>query len=150
MVARHFDAKPPRLSNFAERARAFGEKPPVRPFTESINAGRAALARFLGEGEAAALAPAFEKLEKTPSLSPDADLLREDLKALVARARAESGDRNLKQGERVSQRERLDADLRAWDERFDRWVEDEGRPNFGVNIQKAEPPAEAGRGGGKK
>lgn len=142
MVVRHFDAPPPRLSNLPERARAFGEKPPVVPFIESVNAGRNALARFLGEGDAAALAPAFEKLEKTPSLSPDADIVREDLKALVARARTESGDRNLKEGELVRQRERLGADFLAWDERFDRWVEQEGLPTFGVNIQKAEPSTE--------
>ncbi|MCA1619544.1 MAG: rhomboid family intramembrane serine protease [Acidobacteria bacterium] len=148
MVARHFDAKPPRLSDLAKRARAFGEKPPVTPFIESVNAGRNALTHFIDKGEADALAPAFDKLEKAPSLSPDADLLREDLKALVARARTESGDRNLRQGERARQRERLGADFDAWDERFDRWVEDEGRPTFGVNIQKAAPPAEAG--GGKK
>ncbi len=142
MVVRHFDAPPPRLSNLPERARAIGEKPPVVPFIESVNAGRNALARFLGEGDAAALAPAFEKLEQTPSLSPDADIVREDLKALVARARTESGDKNLKAGELARQRERLGADFLAWDERFDRWVEAEGLPTFGVNIQKAEPPAE--------
>jgi membrane associated rhomboid family serine protease len=150
MVVRHFDAPPPRLSNFGERARAFGEKPPVLPFIESVNAGRNALARFLDEGEADALAPAFEKLEKTPSLSPDADIVREDLKALVARARTESGDKKLKAGELVRQRERLGEDLRAWDGRFGRWVEDEGRPTFGVNFQKAEPPAGGGEEGGEK
>jgi rhomboid protease GluP len=148
MVARHFNAPPPRLSNLPERARAFGEKPPVVPFIESVNAGRNALARFLGEGDAAALAPAQEKLEKTPSLSPDADALREDLTALVARARAEADDRKLKEGERARRREQLGDDFLAWDGRFDRWVEDEGRPNFGVNIQKAEPPADGRPGGG--
>ena len=141
MVVRHFDAPPPRLSNFAERARAFGEKPPVVPFIESVNAGRNALARFLTEGEASALAPAFEKLEQAPALSPDADTLREDLKALVARARDEAGDRALKEAEREQRREQLGADFLAWAERFDRWVEDEGQPAFGINIQKAEPPA---------
>jgi rhomboid protease GluP len=148
MVARHFDAPPPRLSNLPERAGAFGEKPPVSPFIESVNAGRNALAHFLDEGGADALAPAFEKLETTPSLSPDADIVRQDLKALVARARTESGDRNLKEGELVRQRELLGADLRAWDERFDRWVEDEGRPTFGVNFQKDGPPAGGGDEGG--
>jgi membrane associated rhomboid family serine protease len=150
MVVRHFDAPPPRLSNLPDRARAFGEKPPVVPFIESVNAGRNALARFLGEGEAEALAPAFEKLEKTPSLSPDADIVREDLKALVARARTESGDRNLKEGELARQRERLGADFLEWDRRFDRWVEEEGRPTFGINIQKAEPPRGGGPEGGDK
>jgi rhomboid protease GluP len=149
MVVRHFDAPPPRLSNLPERARALGEKPPVMPFIESVNAGRNALSRFLDEGEADALAPAFEQLEQTPSLSPDADIVREDLKALVARARTESGDRKVQAGELVRQRRRLAADLSAWDESFDRWVEDEGRTTFGVNFQKAKPPAGGGEGGNK-
>ncbi|MET0626744.1 MAG: rhomboid family intramembrane serine protease [Pyrinomonadaceae bacterium] len=150
MVVRHFNAPPPRLSNLPERARAFGEKPPVIPFIESVNAGRNALARFLGEGDAAALAPALEKLEKTPSLSPDADAVREDLTALVARARTEAEDKQLKDAERATRREQLGADFLAWDKRFDRWIEDEGQPTFGVNIQKAEPPAGDGREGEDK
>jgi rhomboid protease GluP len=141
MVARNFDAPPPRLSNFSERARAFGEKPPVVPFIESVNAGRNALTRFLSKGESAALAPALEKLGNTPSLSPDADILREDLTALVARARTEAEDAQLKDAERAARRERLWGDFIAWAERFDRWVQDEGQPTFGVNIQKAAPPA---------
>src|SRR5215204_5126715 len=43
MVARHFDAPPPRLSNLTERAKTLGSKPPVVPYIESINAGRNAL-----------------------------------------------------------------------------------------------------------
>jgi rhomboid protease GluP len=150
MVVRHFDAPPPRLSNLAERAGAFGEKPPVVPFIESINAGRNALGRYVTDGETAALAPAVERLEKTPSLSPDADIVRQELRVLVARARAEADDKTLKDAERVRQREQLGADFLAWAERFDQWVEDEGLPTFGVNIQKAEMPAEGKSDGGEK
>jgi hypothetical protein len=138
MVARHFDAPPPRLSNLTEHAKTLGAKPPIIPFVESTNAGRNALARFLERGEDGALAPAVEKLEQTPSLSPEANVLRDDLKALLARARATADDKALKEGERARRRDQLGADFVSWIERFDRWVEEEGRPNFGVNIQKAE------------
>jgi membrane associated rhomboid family serine protease len=141
-VVRHFDAPPPQLSNFAERAKALGSKPPVVPYIESINAGRNALARYLAEGEAGALASAAEKLEQTPRLSPEADVLREDLKTLVVRARTTADDKALKEGERRERLEQLGGDFLSWAERFDRWVKDEGRPNFGVNIQKPEPPAD--------
>ncbi len=141
-VVRHFDAPPPQLSNFAERAKALGSKPPVLPYIESINAGRNALARYLAEDEAGALASAAEKLEKTPSLSPEADVLREDLKTLVVRARTTADDKALKEGERRERLEQLGGDFLSWAERFDRWVEEEGRPNFGVNIQKPEPPTD--------
>jgi rhomboid protease GluP len=142
MVARHFDAPPPRLSNLTERARTLGAKPPVVPFVEATNAGRSALARFLERGNADGLAPAAERLEQTPALSPDADALREDLKTLVVRARDAAGDKALKEGERRARTEQLGADFLSWSERFDQWVEDEGRPTFGVNIQKPGPPAD--------
>ncbi|HEX6184361.1 MAG TPA: rhomboid family intramembrane serine protease [Pyrinomonadaceae bacterium] len=142
MVVRHFDAPPPRLSNFTERARSLGSKPPVVPFVESTNAGRNALAHYLERGEPDGLAPAVEKLEQTPSLSPEANVLRDDLKALLVRARADADDKTPREKERERRREQLGADFASWVERFDRWVEDEGRPTFGVNIQKPEPPAD--------
>jgi rhomboid protease GluP len=138
MVVRHFDAPPPRLSNFAERAKAIGEKPPVVPFVEATNAGRNAFGRFMEAGDAGALAPAMDKLEKAPNLSPEADVLRGDLKTLLARARDVAADKSLKAPERAERREQLGADFVSWAERFDQWVEDEGRPTFGVNIQKPE------------
>ena len=141
MVARHFDAPPPRLSNLTERAKTLGVKPPIIPFIESINGGRNALSRFIERGEAEALTPSVEKLGQTPSLSPEADVRRDELKALLVRARATADDKTLKEEERARQRDQLGADFDVWVERFDQWVKDEGRPDFGVNIQQAEPPA---------
>jgi membrane associated rhomboid family serine protease len=143
MVVRHFDAPPPRLSDLAERAKTLGAKPPVVPYIEAINAGQNALASYMRD-DTGALDAAAERLERAPALAPEADALREDLKALVARARADSGDRTLKPAERLRRLKQLDADFAGWQERFDQWVKDEGR-DFGVKIQKAEPPA-----GGKR
>ena len=140
LVWRHFDAKPPRLSNLSERVRTLGRSPVV-PYIESINAGQNALINLLQHGDAEGLAPAAELLEKAPALSPDADSRRRELGALVARARATAGDGSLKPEEREARLRQLESDLHDWQERFDQWVEAEGE-QFGINMQKPSPPAE--------
>lgn len=142
MVGRHFDAPPPRLSNLAERAKSVGKPSPVRPFVEAINAGQNAIQMFRG-GDDGALAPAAEKLEKTPSLSPQADALRVDLESLVIRARDIAGDKALPPRERVKRSKQVSDDFGAWQERFDQWVDEEGR-DFGVRTQKPERSQDAG------
>lgn len=143
MVARNFDAPAPRLSNLAERARSLGSKPPVVPYIEAINAGQNALAGFLGGGgDGGALAPAAERLEKTPSLSPESDAMRDDLKALLARAQALAADKSLAAGERQQRSQQLGEDFGGWQERFSQWVEAEGA-DFGLRIQKNDRPQEA-------
>ena len=134
MVARHFDAPPPRLSNLAARAQG---KSALRPFIEAINAGQNALNAFTERGDAGALDAAAERLEQAPALTPDADALREELKALVARARDTAADKSLKQSEREERLRQLDADLHGWQEHFSQWVETEGGV-FGVGMQKPE------------
>ena len=140
MVVRHFDAPPPRLSNVAERARTLTGRSPVVPFIEAINAGQNALLAFL-RGDAGALGHAAEQLEKAPAPSPDAESLRDDLKALVARARDMDGDKSLKPAQRGERLKQLDADFGAWQERFSQWIEREGE-GFGIGIQKSEKKQE--------
>ncbi|MFL6281643.1 MAG: rhomboid family intramembrane serine protease [Pyrinomonadaceae bacterium] len=142
MVVRHFDAPAPSLSNI--RGRAGGEATDERrasltPYVEAINAGQNALIRF-GRGDASGLAPAFDRLERAPSLSPKADSLRDDLKAVVTRARETANDQTLKQPERERRMKQLSQDLGAWQDEFAQWVEDEGA-QFKVGIQKEQPPS---------
>ncbi|MBC7930083.1 MAG: rhomboid family intramembrane serine protease [Rubrivivax sp.] len=139
MVMRHFDAPPPRLNNLSERIKTVGRSP-VAPFVESINMGRNALVRFLND-DPTALAPALEKLEKTPALSDQADDLRDELKSLLARARDIAQDKALKPNEREQRAEQLSEDLKTWDGRFDGWVLAEGT-DFGIKMQKDEPPSD--------
>jgi rhomboid protease GluP len=136
MVWTHFDAEPPRLSNIAERVNTLGGKRSVTPFVEAVNAGQNALDRFV-KGDDSALAPAIEQLNKTPSLSRQADALRDDLKTLVMRARDIADDKALKPREREQRVKQLDDDFDAWQERFEQWVEKEG-PAVGVGVQKPE------------
>ena len=138
MVARHFDAPPPRLSNLAERALG---RSPVPPFIEAINAGQNALTAFTERGDAGALEAAAERLGQAPALTPEADALREELKTFVARARATAGDESLKQSERDGRLRQLAADLHGWQERFARWAQTEGA-EFRLGMQKPDAPAE--------
>jgi rhomboid protease GluP len=140
MVALHFDARPPRLSDLPERARMLGRSP-VIPYIEAINAGQNALSNFLRRGDPGALAAAAERLEKSPAPSPEADALRQELKAYVARAREAADDKALKPKEREERLRRLDSDLHGWQGRFAQWVETEGE-EFGVGMQKPAAPAE--------
>jgi membrane associated rhomboid family serine protease len=141
MVVRHYDAPAPSLSNIRGREVAADEKrAALTPYVEAINAGQNALIRF-ERGDASGLAPAFDRLEGAPSLSPKADALRDDLKAVVVRARETANDQTLKQPEREQRMKQLSHDLGAWQDEFAQWVEDEGA-EFKVGIQKEQPPPE--------
>jgi hypothetical protein len=141
MVARHFDAPPPRLSNVTSRAvsgrQATEDSARVDAFVEAIRAGQDALDRF-EEGDAGRLAPALEKLNKTPSLSRDADALRDDLKDLLSRARDIDGE-PLARAERERRIKQLDVNHTIWEKRLEHWAEGEGK-DFGLTLEKKQPP----------
>lgn len=140
LVWRNFDARPPRLSNLAERAGTLGRSPIV-PYIEAINAGQNALINFQ-RGDAEGLARAAEQLEKAPALSPDADSRRNELSALVVRARETAADESLKEGERGKRLRQLESDFQDWQERFYQWAEAEGE-QFGISMQRRpDAPAE--------
>jgi len=127
MAALNFDAPPPRWGNLAARLRrAPGEGQPARAFVEAVNEGQQALAAF-PEADEARLTAAIGKLEQTPGLGGDSDALRDDLRLLLLRARALTRDRTLSQRERNRRVGQLDADAKSWHERFEAWVETEGR-----------------------
>lgn len=142
MVAIHFDAQPPRLSNLVGHNSAQGGKPPVVPFIESINAGEDALFLFVKD-DASALGPAAEQLQKTPSLSERADALREELRTFVLRARDIADDKTLKPRERQQRTNQLAADFLDWQKRFQQWVNTEGDEQFGIQMQKPESSEES-------
>jgi hypothetical protein len=137
MVARHFDARPPRLSNLKGGAPA---GPPVGPYIEAVNAGQNALLNFV-RGDASELSAAADKLEHAHAPSPEADALREELKGYVTRARGTAGDKSLKPGKREERLAQLEADLHGWQERFERWVKAEGA-EYNIGMQKPEAPGE--------
>jgi membrane associated rhomboid family serine protease len=147
MVGRHFDAPPPSLSKITQGWRDAGGRTPTNRYVEAINEGQNAFIRFRN-GEDGGLAPAVEKLEAAPSLSPDADSLRDDLGALLASAREAADDGALKGPAREQRVKLLSKEFGAWQDRFAQWVEGEGRGT--LNMQKPGPPADAGRAEEKK
>ena len=78
-------------------------------------------------------------------LSPDADVLREDLKTLVVRARDTAGDRSLKEGELRARTEQLGADFLAWA----RALRPVGRERGASRLRRQHPEAGAARGRGE-
>jgi hypothetical protein len=135
MVARHFDAPPPRLSNLKARAQGQGAK---QSFIDSVNAGQSAFIRF-SNGDAEGLAPAVEQLEQAPELDPDADALREALRGLLLRARDVANDQSLDARERGRRVGQLSAEFGAWQKSLEQWITDKGRGK--LNMQKPEEPA---------
>lgn len=142
MVARHFDAPPPRLSNIASRPSAAqqpaGVPPEVDAFVEGIKAGQDALAHFFGDGDDSKLAPAVEKLEKTPGLSKDAGALRDDLKDLLVRAR-DIQSQPLSKAEHERRMKQLDVNYTIWQKRLEHWVEGEGK-DFQLTLKDGQTP----------
>ncbi|HYY95245.1 MAG TPA: rhomboid family intramembrane serine protease [Pyrinomonadaceae bacterium] len=141
MVARHFDAPPPRLSNITSRPPSAQEPPAISPgvaaFVAAIKAGQDALAKF-ADGDGGELAPAIEKLGKTPSLTKDADALRDDLKDLLVRAR-DINSQPLARAERDRRIKQLDVNYTIWEKRLEHWAEGEGK-SFGLTLEKTQTP----------
>jgi rhomboid protease GluP len=135
MVARHFNAPPPRIGNLPQRIKNVGRAPDAY-FVNSINDATNALGRFL-EGDDSKLASAIKELEDPPSLGPSPDALRSDLKTLLLRAQGVANDKSLKTNERARRKEQIEADFKTWSERFNEWVEAEG-DDYGIGIQKSD------------
>jgi len=130
-VVRHFDAPPPRWGNLAARLRqGGGGGRDASAFVDAVNEGMQAYAAF-PEGDGGRLAGAIERLERAPSVSAEADALRDELKALLARARDLAAEPRLTPRERSRRVGQINADFSNWHQRFDRWVETDGR-NFNI------------------
>lgn len=141
LVAQHFrDPVTPFSTIGQPDAAADARRAALTPYIEAINAGQSALIRY-GRGDASGLAPAVEQLENAPSMSPQADELRDQLKAIVARARDTANDKTLNDAERGARMDDLSRDLDAWQSDFAQWVKGEGK-NAGVSIQNPEPEKE--------
>jgi membrane associated rhomboid family serine protease len=137
LVAQHFRDPAPVFSTIGQPdAAADARRAALTPYIEAINAGQSALIRN-GRGDASGLAPAVEQLEHAPSMSPEADELRDQLKAIVSRARDTTNDKTLKDDEREKRTDELSRDFGAWQNEFAQWVKGEGRKS-GVSMQNPE------------
>jgi hypothetical protein len=131
LVAQHF-RDPVSVFSAADRRPAS-----TAPFLEAVNAGQNALTTYVERDDASFLQGAAEKLEETPGLDGGSDAMRNELRALITRARANAGDPGLNPGQREQRKARIDEDFDAWQGRFQRWVDEEGA-DLGLKMQK--PP----------
>jgi rhomboid protease GluP len=126
----------------AELAGAGAEQETVNPralaaLVEAVNAGNHAVEEF-AKGRPEQLGPAIRQLEETPSVSPRADTLRDDLKTLLTRGRDLAAESNLPRAELERRRKSLFDDYGTWETRFSEWVATEGKA-FGIVIRDAPP-----------
>ena len=142
LVAQHFRDPVQPSSALDQRPEPEGARPAsLAPFVEGVNAGQNALINYFDKGDAAALQPADDILAKTPGLGNGGDAVRDELRALVARARDTASDPALNPGAREQRRRRIEEDYDAWWERFRQWVEEEGG-GLGVRLPKNPHPPE--------
>lgn len=141
LVAQHFRDPVTPFSTIGQTdTTADARRAALTPYIEAINAGQSALIRY-GRGDASGLAPAVEQLENAPSMSPQADELRDQLESIVARARDTANDKTLKDTDRETRMEELSRDFGAWQNDFANWVKGEGK-KAGVSIQNTESEEE--------
>lgn len=104
-------------------------------FVDAINQGRRALSASIDKGDASSVDEAVKALEKAPPLDKRSGELRDELKALLVRAKEyaaipAAGSKQQQQQRATAQRE-LDSDFDEWDNKFGRWVNTEGI-NYGL------------------
>lgn len=137
MVARNFDATVSTAA--ADLGRTVRLAPPggeaVEQLRDAVNESNGALVAFFGGGDGSRLAGALKKMEQAPALDAGADRLRDDLRTLVARGRDLAADTSLAPPERRARIQQLADDHAAWQERFQRWAETDGR-DYGITLRE--------------
>src|SRR5438105_3904507 len=127
-VAHHLGAVRPRFDNPAERLVQTGG-PDVEAYVNAINAGLKAYNAALEKGDAPLADKAIAQLDRVPALDAQADALRNQLKALVVRARdyAKLPEQERKTARVQAQKQQLEKDADAWSEQFKQWTENDGK-----------------------
>ncbi|HYE65055.1 MAG TPA: hypothetical protein VD966_05705, partial [Pyrinomonadaceae bacterium] len=84
---------------------------------------------------------ALEALENAPRLDDRADALRNELKALLVRAREYAATPTPQERSRrraQEQRNKLEADFKLWAEKFRHWIETDSE-KYGIQLQRPTP-----------
>lgn len=115
-------------------------------FVDAINQGRRALSTSLNKGDASGVDEAVKALEKASPLDKRSGELRDELKALLVRAKeyaAMPAAGRTQQQQRTTAQGQLYSDFDEWDNKFGRWVNTEGT-NYGLYFPPPpkDPPPE--------
>lgn len=135
LVASHFGRPAPVVVNTADK---------VAPYIQAINYGRATFERLAIQGDDQSVPTALKLLQSTPALDEQSGILRDDLRLLILRAGQLVARRQQAAPSTGQTRETqaAEADLglayQAWLERFNLWVELDGK-KYGVQLNKEAP-----------
>lgn len=139
MVARHFNQD---LNSAAAAVKPVSAiESNAQGYVKAINDASKAVLTALNEGDASGLDKAAKELESAASLDKGSGELRDELKALLKRARdytALPSSSRAQQHAKAEQQQKLVEDYKTWEKKFYEWVDAEGG-NYGIYIEK--PPA---------
>ncbi len=144
MVWRHYDGPPLSLSPTSLSRAMSGNRSAdgSAAHIRAINSGIKAFDKALKGKDVSGIDPAIKTIDSSPSLSNDADAIRQELKSLLERVRALAtspapGNDPIV----IRQRNELLVDYEAWDKKRLNWVKTEGG-RYGIElIKNAEPGA---------
>lgn len=156
MVWHRYSGPPPDFNNVSvvpqltqnDNATAFAAN------LNAINEAQTAFVKAVNKGEASEIDRTVAGLDAAPRLDDETEALRNELKSLLARARALPAEthspRPTRQQHlaRASQQLRLTEDFEVWNKKYQEWAETESR-KYGVEL-KAPAPATNNSSNGKQ
>lgn len=142
-VTQHFrDPLPPSLASQQSTPAVSEQENKYISFAKAMNDGQESFFYVLKDHDGARADDAIKQLDTTPSLDPQADELRDRLKALLVRAKAAAG-KSANGNVRVNQDEQntLVKDFTDWSKQYNVWLKSVGR-NYGL-VEVTDEPAPA-------
>lgn len=140
MVALRFRGPAPSLGNLSTRGLIGTSEPEGAGFLRAINQSLNAMVSAINDRDASAIAPAREALDAAPSLEKESDQLRDELKALLERAREFAATPAAQRGKSrdKAQLNSLEAELLAWMDKYKQWVKTNGE-QYGIKLKEPAP-----------
>lgn len=144
MVVRHFPKQLPK-SNEGTTALPPSLSVEGRSFAanlDAVNAAQTTLLNSLKNNDASGIDEAVQTLDQAPRLDAETDALRNDLKSLLARAKAfvaAAPSKGQPTKARVTEEGKLLKDFQTWQEGYGKWTETESK-RYGVELIKKSQP----------
>jgi rhomboid protease GluP len=145
MVVRHFQEMPLDPEAAASRSLPVG-RDQVDAYLKAIRNGQKAFVRAFNDDDTSAIDPAIAALDSAPRIDEKTDALRDELKALLARAREEAASPERRD---TGPRERLREDFESWQEENIEWAK-ANQEKYRLQIDKDEPPPPPAKGSPSK
>ncbi|HYE66809.1 MAG TPA: rhomboid family intramembrane serine protease [Pyrinomonadaceae bacterium] len=140
-VALNYKGAPPSIENVSLPGLLPGKQSEFFAFVNAINTGQEAIQKAVDEKDVSTFEAALEALENAPRLDDRADAMRNELKALLVRAREYAATPTPQERSRrraQEQRNKLEADFKSWAEKFRHWIETDSE-KYGIQLQRPTP-----------